>query len=269
MGTWVICDREGRFKWEPHEMHLHILPYHTFDEFDAAIDLLWEKSLLIRYEFVTESFGWIPGFLDHQKPRADEAQSKIPPHDAEGTVVVEHPGNSLRTRNDVVTKPRRGTGTELEPKGREHKRGAAENSPTEIWITEIITYLATLTGRGFNPDTKANRKELRRAFERDGATYDKCLAIIDFKWKEWGNNAEMSKHVNPITLFRASNFQKYLAEIEAGTPVGAVTAPYHKGFEEPQEDPDDLSGVHPDILAAMQEPRERRENDVSSGEVQR
>ena len=39
---------------------------------------------------------------------------------------------------------------------------------------------------------------------------DKFAYVIKVKSKEWLNNQEMKKHLNPVTLFRESNFDKYL-----------------------------------------------------------
>jgi uncharacterized phage protein (TIGR02220 family) len=71
-----------------------------------------------------------------------------------------------------------------------------------------IDYLNRLTGKNFTY-TKGNLKEIKSQIKK-GATQEQLKYVIDVKVNEWINNDEMKKHLNPVTLFRDSNFERYL-----------------------------------------------------------
>jgi uncharacterized phage protein (TIGR02220 family) len=57
--------------------------------------------------------------------------------------------------------------------------------------------------------TKGNLKEINSQINK-GATEEELAHVILVKSNEWLTNDEMKKHLNPITLFRESNFDRYL-----------------------------------------------------------
>lgn len=48
---------------------------------------------------------------------------------------------------------------------------------------------------------------------KEGATVEECKAVITLKSKQWKNDKAMNQHLCIPTLFRASNFEKYLDEL--------------------------------------------------------
>ena len=52
-------------------------------------------------------------------------------------------------------------------------------------------------------------REFIEARLRDGGTVEECKMICDLQQRAWGSDPEMSDNVNPITLFRPTNFPKY------------------------------------------------------------
>jgi len=77
-GLWTVADREGRFRWRPREIKPDILPYDEVD-FSAVLEALEQRGFVVRYVVSGKEFGWIPTFLDWQKPHPREAPSRIPP----------------------------------------------------------------------------------------------------------------------------------------------------------------------------------------------
>lgn len=97
MALWGAADREGRFKWKPHELKLDCLPYDAVD-FGEIMDALaaGEKPFIIRYEINGRAYGVIPGFKSHQIPHHTEAPSEIPDMEGHLTDLGHYPTGTLR-----------------------------------------------------------------------------------------------------------------------------------------------------------------------------
>jgi hypothetical protein len=76
-GLWCVADREGRFKWKPHEIKTDVLPYDDVD-MAAVLDALARYRFIIKYKCTGEEYGFIPTFLEHQHVNKNEAESTIP-----------------------------------------------------------------------------------------------------------------------------------------------------------------------------------------------
>lgn len=78
----------------------------------------------------------------------------------------------------------------------------------------------------FNLKCGTKRKRLADIEARlaNGGTVEGMLKVIDFKFNEWSGDPEMRKYINPTTLFRKSNYYRYLDEAEGGevSPNGPV-----------------------------------------------
>lgn len=77
-GMWGAADREGRFRWVPHELKLDVLPYDSCD-FGAVLDALEEGGWLRSYLVDGQKYGIIVSFHVWQSPHKREAQSFLPP----------------------------------------------------------------------------------------------------------------------------------------------------------------------------------------------
>ena len=84
-------------------------------------------------------------------------------------------------------------------------------SPNDTLVDEIIRYLNLKTNKNFRTTTKAYRKEIMGRLNDKKANYqpEHFKYVIDVKCADW-LGTDMEKHLNPETLFRASNFDKYL-----------------------------------------------------------
>jgi phage replication O-like protein O len=81
-------------------------------------------------------------------------------------------------------------------------------------VLRVISRLNALSGRKHRADSKAVTKYLRARLKK-GATEADCLAVLEDRWRRWGDNEKMVEHFNPSTLFREENFARYLAEANA------------------------------------------------------
>ncbi|TDM12685.1 conserved phage C-terminal domain-containing protein [Macrococcus bovicus] len=73
---------------------------------------------------------------------------------------------------------------------------------------EIINYLNEKTGKKFSHKTKQTVEFINGRLG-EGKTIDDFKKVIDVKVDEW-LNTDQDKHLNPSTLFRPANFEKYL-----------------------------------------------------------
>jgi len=81
---------------------------------------------------------------------------------------------------------------------------------------EIIEFLNSKCGRKYpvrNPkgSPTANSEVVMHRL-KEGYTDEDCRAVIARKYREWGHDEKMSKYLTPETLFRRSNFERYIGE---------------------------------------------------------
>lgn len=90
--------------------------------------------------------------------------------------------------------------------------------------TRTIDYLNKVTGKSFKHG-KGNLKEILMQIKK-GATEKELAHVINVKCQEWKDNQEMKKHLNPVTLFREANFDKYLNQEMKVTQSDMISAVY-------------------------------------------
>ncbi|WP_053073911.1 conserved phage C-terminal domain-containing protein [Bacillus sp. LL01] len=98
-----------------------------------------------------------------------------------------------------------------------------DNTP----FSEIIKHLNEKTGKRFSPKSASNQKLIKARFN-EGRTLEDFIQVIDTKCQEWLSNEEMSKYLQPSTLFRESNFEKYLNQVAAIKSVSSVDPRDHE-----------------------------------------
>lgn len=97
---------------------------------------------------------------------------------------------------------------------REKENNVVQSTPVSsdgILVDEIIRYLNLKTNKNFRTTTKAYRKEILGRLNDKESNYrpEDFKYVIDVKCAEW-LGTDMEKHLNPTTLFRAGNFDRYL-----------------------------------------------------------
>jgi hypothetical protein len=76
-GLLTVCDREGRFRWQPRAVKLDCLPYDDID-FSRVLDALGTRGFVVKYEHEGNFYGYVPGFARHQVINNREAASILP-----------------------------------------------------------------------------------------------------------------------------------------------------------------------------------------------
>lgn len=88
------------------------------------------------------------------------------------------------------------------------------------FVKIVIQYLSAKTGKTFRipPDEvtfkKSEKFSLINARLRQGNSVKDLINVIDVKCAEWLEDPENKKYLRPSTLFRASNFERYLDEFQ-------------------------------------------------------
>lgn len=82
------------------------------------------------------------------------------------------------------------------------------NNKYNTIIVEIIEYLNQKTNSNFKPNNKATQKLINGRLE-DGYTAEDFKKVVDTMKVRWANT-EYEQYLVPTTLFRPSNFEKYL-----------------------------------------------------------
>lgn len=77
---------------------------------------------------------------------------------------------------------------------------------------EILNYLNSVTQSKFRP-IKSNLSKISALFKA-GFTKEEIQQVIQLKTVQWKNNPVMAGYLCPTTLFRESNFEKYVNEVE-------------------------------------------------------
>ncbi len=87
-------------------------------------------------------------------------------------------------------------------------------------IKSIIDYLNLKLGTKYRYNNTRTNSYIKARHD-EGYNEDDFIKVIDVKYEEW-NNTDMAKYLNPETLFRPSNFEKYLNQKD-GVSVKGLT----------------------------------------------
>lgn len=78
---------------------------------------------------------------------------------------------------------------------------------TPVYL-EIVAHLNQVAGKSFKHTSEVTRKYIRARLA-EGFTVDDFKKVHELKWAEW-KGTEWEKFVCPTTLYRPSNFERYL-----------------------------------------------------------
>lgn len=84
-------------------------------------------------------------------------------------------------------------------------------------VTTVINHLNQKVGRRYA--ASGNSQKLVEVLLKKGHTVEEFQKVIDSKVHEWIDDPKMKKHLTPPTLFRPSNFEKYLEAANAEIPL--------------------------------------------------
>jgi len=216
-GLWLCADKEGRFKWNPNQLKLDVLPYDELN-FENVLNSLEKNEFLKKYEVENKFYGVIPSFKEHQRITGSEAtyESKIP-----SPPIGYETGNTLET-------PKNNIGNNLDDrKGKGNRKGNKEKERI-IGKEEPVKFDLELI-------YQKNWEEYRTILNGQAS---KLSEIIFIKWKEF---VDFIKENNYDEIFRA----KFVTPIDFGELIT------QKGFL-----PDKWKGVVEGILSTGVTPQQ-------------
>jgi len=129
-GLWCVCDREGRFKWEPRRIGVQVLPYDNL-EFSRVLDALVTRAFVVKYRVGDEWFGCVPGFKKHQVINNRESESTIPAQNASQVPDTNVNKPDQTTRGARVLSPD-GDACSGERKGKEGKGRSSDGDASGV-----------------------------------------------------------------------------------------------------------------------------------------
>ncbi len=88
IGLFTCCDREGRFRWQPRQLNLDVLPYDGID-FSAVLDALEHYGFILQYHYENEFYGYISGWHEHQNIDKRERESQLPGPEMDLSIGIE------------------------------------------------------------------------------------------------------------------------------------------------------------------------------------
>lgn len=115
VGLWCLADREGRLEDRPKRIKMNVFPADSID-IEPLLDGLVRQGLIDRYEAHGVACIEIPKFLEHQRPHANEQESRLPTK----VQSTSHQGDKHFALNPDSLNP------ESSPFGRERSRAATD-----------------------------------------------------------------------------------------------------------------------------------------------
>jgi uncharacterized phage protein (TIGR02220 family) len=126
----------------------------------------------------------------------------------------------------------------------------AENAKYYFEVTQVLELLTERSGVKFKiPNTKIGFEKyepykLIKERINDGANLEDIFAVVEMKNKEWAGT-QIYKNFVPSTLFRKSNFDKYLQQIQisSNNNLSKNQKSYYNGVDAKQQYSDFISKV--------------------------
>ena len=92
---------------------------------------------------------------------------------------------------------------------KEKKEILIDNISSKEFRERTIKFLNKTLGSSFRDSTQQTKKDLKKIWE-EKYTLQEVARMIVYKHQEWKDDKDMSKYLVPSTLFRFSNFEKYV-----------------------------------------------------------
>lgn len=122
---------------------------------------------------------------------------RIRPYTEDTTV---YDGYQTKTKTDTDAKTKTETGTKT------------ESAHADVWALSlsVLSYLNALAGTSYRTD-EANSVRLISELSHKGYTEEQMKDVVRKKCEEWLGDPKMEGYLRPSTLFKLTNFEKYLA----------------------------------------------------------
>lgn len=146
------------------------------------------------------------GFVKILKDSANQHQSKIialSKNDKATTKALDKASikASDESRDTIIEQGNKGT--------REQQTSNTVGKPDEVAL--IVSEINKLSGSVFKASTKETKKYIQARLKEN--SLEDCLKVVRAMWEKWRGDEKMKQHFVPVTLFRESNFEKYLQTI--------------------------------------------------------
>ncbi len=91
---------------------------------------------------------------------------------------------------------------------RQPPKPATSSEQTAI-VHRVLGRLSELTGRTYRPTTQEHAKRVLGLL-RKGHSEGELLAVVEHKYRQWGDDPKMCEYLRPSTLFGPQKFAEYL-----------------------------------------------------------
>ena len=81
-------------------------------------------------------------------------------------------------------------------------------------VARVIGRINELSGKAFKNESERTNHHLSARLE-EGHSAEECVAVVENRWARWKDEEQMREYFNPVTLFRPTNFERYLIEAKA------------------------------------------------------
>ena len=112
---------------------------------------------------------------------------------------------------------------------------------------EVLNLFNQITGHRHRAG-KGNLTGIKRVL-KEGYTLQEIQEVIQLKTIQWKNDAKMSDHLNPVTIFRESNFDKYINQVLNVKNNPQLYAEHFKAINKISTGGDDSAGAFSKIDA--------------------
>ncbi len=230
IGLWTLCDFNGNLEWREKRIKKQLLAYDSCDIKKLAINL--DKSGFVRfYSDGEKMYLNIENFAKHQNPHKNER--------AKGSDIPNY-SESMRQAVDLKELAINHDKSRLEPEDYdsnpadslipypdslnlipEDKDSLSDNSDA----VTVLTYFNEVCSSRYKHSTKSHIENINARLG-EGHSIEDCKSVIDFKFKEWGNDSKMAGYLRPQTIFSTGKFQGYLmaAKTQGGKVGNGINA---------------------------------------------
>lgn len=101
----------------------------------------------------------------------------------------------------------------LDSKLKKIKQTKRTPNPHTKLASNVITYLNSVASRSFQANNSLYLEMISQLMRKSPKLeFKQFKAVIDYKYKQWGNNPDMEQYIQPNTLFKTKKFLLYLDE---------------------------------------------------------
>ena len=210
---WTLADDEGRLRGNSRMLASLLFPYDddAKDLIDVWLLELEKESCIVRYKIGGDSYIQLCNWLIHQKIDKP-SKSKIPAFDESSRILAnprEVSSGDQGSRTKDQKEPLSGNPDDEDDEDPEDESGDEVQESDSV--KEVLAHLNERTGKNFRM-VESNARLIRSRLAED-VTVEQVKAVIDAKVKKWAKDKKMSGYLRPKTLFNATNFEQYLAEL--------------------------------------------------------